>query len=120
MKKELEQYEKGTRHFKAIVGTITLDTNHFGLSEEKLSLKKVSFANFRSLPIADHIYIGKTQATEPLFDIARQGLTNQEVSFYGRILEYNEGVQIYDGLNSLREDVHCKIGYIKDVTIHFK
>jgi hypothetical protein len=40
MKKELEQYEKGTRHFKAIVGTITLDTNHFGLSEEKLSLKK--------------------------------------------------------------------------------
>jgi hypothetical protein len=97
-----------------------LDTNHFGLSEEKLSLKKVSFANFRSLPIADHIYIGKTQATEPLFDIARQGLTNQEVSFYGRILEYNEGVQIYDGLNSLREDVHCKIGYIKDVTIHFK
>jgi hypothetical protein len=120
MKKELEQYEKGTRHFKAIVGTITLDTNHFGLSEEKLSLKKVSFANFRSLHIADHIYIGKTQATEPLFDIARQGLTNQEVSFYGRILEYNEGVQIYDGLNSLREDVHCKIGYIKDVTIHFK
>ncbi len=120
MKKELERYEKGTRHFKAIVGTITLETNPFGLSEEKLSLKKVSFANSRGKVIANHIYIGKTQATEPLFDIARQGLTNQEVSFYGRILEYKEGVQIYDGLNSIREDVHCKIGYIKDVTIHFK
>ena len=78
------------------------------------------FMNGGKKPIADRVWINKTQGTELLFDIARQGLINQSVSFYGIILEYNENVQMYDGINLLQKEVHCKIGYIKNATIHFK
>ena len=120
MKKELERYEKGIKHFKAVVGTIVEKTNYYGLKEEVLSLEAVCFMSGRETPIADRVWINKTQGTELLFDIARQGLTNQSVSFYGIILEYNENVQMYDGINLLQKEVHCKIGYIKNAIIHFK
>ena len=37
-------------------------------------------------PVADRVFINRNQVTEPLFDMARQGLEN-EISFEGKILE---------------------------------
>ena len=44
---------------------------------------------------------------------------NQVISFYGKIMDCRQ-VQLYDGLKFLQNESHCKIGYIKNLNIHYK
>jgi hypothetical protein len=107
------------KYFKAIIGTISEEIDYLGMPKEVLSLRNVYLMNKESKPVADYVLTNKNKATEALFDIARQGLINQEISFYGKILDQKE-VKLYEGMNFLKNESHCKIGYIKNLTIHFK
>lgn len=82
-----------------------------------LSLHKVYLKTRGDKPVADYVLINKSKATESLFEIAHQGIINQEISFYGKILDFKE-VQLYDGIKFLHNESHCKIGYIKNLNIH--
>lgn len=119
MKKDLNNSTKNEyRHIKASIGEFITEFDIFGQPKEMLSLKNASFIGGSKRPIADYVFINKNQVTEPLFDKARQGLEN-EISFEGKILEYNE-LQMYDGMNFLGEESYCKIGYIKNLIVCFK
>jgi hypothetical protein len=107
------------KYFKAIIGTITKEFDYFGRPKEVLSLSKVSQITKGNKPVADYIMIDKNKTTECLFEIARQGLINQAISFYGKILDYKE-VQLYDGMSLLQNESYCKIGYIKNLRISFE
>jgi hypothetical protein len=56
---------------------------------------------------------------ETLFKLAQKGLENQAVSFDGKITDCRH-VQLYDGMKFLHNESHCKIGYIKNINIHYK
>jgi hypothetical protein len=107
------------KHFKAVIGTVSEEVDYFGESKAVLSLHKVYLKTKGDKPVADYVIINKSKVTESLFEIARQGLINQEISFYGKILDYKE-VQLYDGMKFLQNESHCKIGYIKNLNIHFE
>jgi hypothetical protein len=107
------------KYFKAVIGVLSKELDYFGRPKEVLSLSKVSQITKGNKPVADYIMIDKNKTTECLFEIARQGLINQAISFYGKILDYKE-VKIYDGMNLLQDESHCKIGHIKNLKIHFE
>jgi hypothetical protein len=107
------------KHFKAIIGTVSEEVDYFGESKAVLSLHKVYLKTKGDKPVADYVIINKSKVTESLFEIARQGLINQAISFYGKILDYKE-VQLYEGMKFLQNESHCKIGYIKNLNIHFE
>ena len=107
------------KYFKAVIGVLSKEFDYFGRPKEVLSLNKVSQITKGNKPIADYIMIDKNKTTECLFEIARQGLINQAISFYGKILDYKE-VQLYDGMSLLRDEPYCKIGYIKNLRLHFR
>lgn len=115
----IKSISKQHKHFKAVVGTISEEFDYFGESKAVLSLHKVYLKARGDKPIADYVLINKNKATECLFEIANQGLINQEISFYGKILDYKE-VQLYEGSKFLQNESHCKIGYIKNLNIHFE
>ncbi len=105
------------KHFKAVIGTLSEELDYFRESKAVLSLHKVYLKTRGDKPVADYVLINKSKATESLFEIAHQGLINQEISFYGKILDFKE-VQLYDGIKFLHNESHCKIGYIKNLNIH--
>lgn len=107
------------KYFKAVIGVLSKEFDYFGRPKEVLSLSKVSQITKGNKPVADYIMIDKNKTTECLFEIARQGLINQAISFYGKILDYKE-VQLYDGMSLLRDESYCKIGYIKNLRIGFE
>lgn len=107
------------KYFKAVIGVLSKEFDYFGRPKEVLSLNKVSQITKGNKPIADYIMIDKNKTTECLFEIARQGLINQAISFYGKILDYRE-VQLYDGMSLLQNESYCKIGYIKNLRIGFE
>jgi hypothetical protein len=111
--------ENNYKHFKAVIGALSKELDYLGMPKEVLSLNKVCLITKGSKPVADYVIINKSKTTEYLFEIARQGLINQAISFYGKILDYKE-VQLYEGINFLQNESHCKIGYIKNLNIHFK
>lgn len=119
MKKILNSEVKNSyRHIKANIGEIIMEFDIFGEPKEILSLKKVRFMAGNKGPVADRVFINRNQVTEPLFDMARQGLKN-EISLEGKILEY-EDLETYDGMNFLGKESRCKIGYVKNLTVCFK
>ena len=105
------------QHFKATVGAISEEVDYFGNCKEVLS--KVHLNTKKNNPIADYAVINKNKATETLFEIAQKGLENQAVSFDGKITDCRQ-VQLYDGLKFLQNEYHCKIGYIKNLNVHYK
>lgn len=107
------------KYFKAVIGVLSKEFDYFGSPKEVLSLNKVSQITKGNKPIADYIMIDKNKTTECLFEVARQGLINQAISFYGKILDYKE-VQLYDGMSLLQNESYCKIGYIKNLRIGFE
>ena len=107
------------QHFKATIGTISEEVDYFGNHKEVLSLNKVHLNTKKNNPVADYAVINKNRATEPLFELAHKGSTNQVVSFYGKIMDSRQ-VQLYNGLKFLQNEFHCKIGYIKNLNIHYK
>ena len=107
------------QHFKATVGAISEEVDYFGNCKEVLSLNKVHLNTKKNNPIADYAVINKNKATETLFEIAQKGLENQAVSFDGKITDCRH-VQLYDGMKFLHNESHCKIGYIKNINIHYK
>jgi hypothetical protein len=115
----IKSIKNNYKHFKAIIGTVSEELDYFGESKAVLSLHKVYLKTKSDKPVADYVNINKSKVTESLFEIARQGLINQAISFYGKILDYKE-VQLYEGMKFLQNESHCKIGYIKKVRIGFK
>ena len=111
--------ENNYKHFKAVIGVLSEELDYLGMPKEVLSLNEVCLASKGGKPIADYVIINKSKATECLFEIARQGQINQKISFYGKILDYKES-QLYDGMKFLQTESHCKIGYIKNLNIHFE
>lgn len=107
------------KHFKATVGAISEEVDYFGNCKEVLSLNKVHLNTKKNNPIADYAVINKNKATETLFEIAQKGLENQAVLFDGKITDCRQ-VQLYDGMKFLHNESHCKIGYIKNINIHYK
>jgi len=107
------------QHFKATIGTISEEVDYFGNHKEVLSLNKVHLNTKKNNPVADYAVINKNRATEPLFKLAHKGSTNQVVSFYGKIMDCRH-VQLYEGLKFLQNESHCKIGYIKNLNVHYK
>jgi hypothetical protein len=115
----IKSIKNNYKHFKAIIGTVSEELDYFGESKAVLSLHKVYLKTKSDKPVADYVLINKNKSTESLFVIAHQGVVNQEISFYGKILDYKE-VQLYDGMKFLQNESHCKIGYIKKVRIGLK
>ena len=107
------------KYFKAVVGVLSKELDYFGRPKEVLSLDKVSQITKGNKTVADCIVVDKNKTTECLFEIARQGLINQAISFYGKILDYKE-VKIYNGMSLLQDESYCKIGHIKNLKIHFE
>ena len=107
------------KHFKATVGAISEEVDYFGNCKEVLSLNKVHLNTKKNNLVADYAVINKNKATETLFELAHKGPTNQIVSFYGKIMDCRQ-VQLYDGLKFLQNEYHCKIGYIKNLNVHYK
>jgi hypothetical protein len=62
------------RYFKANIGEAIKEFDLFGQPKEILSLKKARFMVGNKKPLADYVFINKNQVTNPLFDMARQGL----------------------------------------------
>lgn len=115
----IKSIKNNYKHFRAVIGTVSEELDYFGESKAVLSLHKVYLKTKGDKPVADYVIINKSKVTESLFEIARQGLINQEISFYGKILDYKE-VQLYDGMKFLQNESHCKIGYIKNLNIYFE
>jgi hypothetical protein len=115
----IKSIKNNYKHFRAVIGIVSEELDYFGESKAVLSLHKVYLKTRGDKPVADYVIINKSKVTESLFEIARQGLINQEISFYGKILDYRE-VQLYEGMNFLQNESHCKIGYIKNLNIYFE
>ena len=107
------------QHFKATIGTISEELDYFGNFKEVLSLDKVYLKTRGDKPVVDYAVINRNKATETLFELAQKGLANQVVSFDGKILDCRH-VQLYEGMKFLHNESHCKIGYIKNINIHYK
>lgn len=107
----------GRQIFTAVIGRIRIKNNYYGLPEETLMLHNLK--NVEGQILTDHIWINKSKNTAILFDIASQGLKNQIVNFSGRITQYSK-TDIYDGMNFHSKKIDYKIGYIKDVLVHFE
>lgn len=106
------------QYFKAVIGRISEEVDLFGNFKEVLSLEKVCLEGREQKAIADSVLINRNKSSECLFEIAKEGVRDQEITFYGKILEYKE-VVLYEGMKFLRTETHCRIGYIKEITIHF-
>jgi hypothetical protein len=115
----IKSISKQHKHFKAIIGTISEELDYFGNFKEVLSLDKVYLKTRGDKPVADYAIINRNKATETLFELAQKGSANQVVSFDGKITDCRH-VQLYDGLKFLYNESHCKIGYIKNINIHYK
>lgn len=118
-KKKTNNVKSNYQHFKATIGTISAELDYFGNFKEVLSLDKVYLKTRGDKPVADYAIINRNKATETLFELAQKGSANQVVSFDGKITDCRH-VQLYDGLKFLHNESHCKIGYIKNINIHYK
>ena len=118
-KKKTNNVKSNYQHFKATIGTIIEELDYFGNFKEVLSLDKVYLKTRGDKPFADYAIINRNKATETLFELAQKGSANQVVSFDGKITDCRH-VQLYDGLEFLHNESHCKIGYIKNINIHYK
>jgi hypothetical protein len=118
-KKKTSSVKSDYQHFKATIGTISEELDYFGNLKETLLLDKVYLKTRGNKPVADYAVINKNKATETLFELAQRGLANQAVSFDGKIMDCRH-VQLYDGLKFLQNESQCKIGYIKNINIHYK
>jgi hypothetical protein len=118
-KKKTNNVKNNYQHFKATIGTISEELDYFGNFKEVLSLDKVYLKTRGDKPVVDYAVINRNKATETLFELAQKGLANQVVSFDGKILDCRH-VQLYEGMNFLHNESHCKIGYIKNINIHYK
>ena len=118
-KKKTNNVKNNYQHFKATIGTISEELDYFGNFKEVLSLDKIYLKTRGDKPVADYAIINRNKATETLFELAQKGSANQVVSFDGKITDCRH-VQLYDGLEFLHNESHCKIGYIKNINIHYK
>lgn len=118
-KKKTNNFKNNYQHFKATIGTISEELDYFGNFKEVLSLDKVYLKTRGDKPVADYVIINRNKASETLFKLAQKGLENQAVSFDGKITDCRH-VQLYDGMKFLHNESHCKIGYIKNINIHYK
>ena len=118
-KKKTNNVKSNYQHFKATIGTISEELDYFGNFKEVLSLDKVYLKTRGDKPVVDYAIINRNKATETLFEIAQKGLVNQIVSFDGKIMDCRH-VQLYEGMKFLHNESHCKIGYIKNINIHYK
>mgnify|MGYP003348031837 CR=1 FL=1 len=118
-KKKTHNVKSNYQNFKATIGTISEELDYFGNLKEVLSLNIIHLNTKKNNFVADYAVINKNRATEPLFELAHKGSTNQVVSFYGKIMDCRH-VQLYDGLKFLQNESHCKIGYIKNLNINRK
>ena len=118
-KKKTNNVKSNDQHFKATIGTISEELDYFGNFKEVLSLDKVYLKTRGDKPVADYAIINRNKATDTLFELAQKGLANQVVSFDGKITDCRH-VQLYDGLKFLHNESQCKIGYIKNINIHYK
>ncbi len=118
MRKELKKImPTGRQIFTAVVGRIGVKNNYHGFPEETLILHNLK--NTEGKILTDHIWVNKSKNTTILFDIASQGLTNQIVTFSGRVMKYTK-TDIYDGMNFRSKRIDYSIGYIKDILVHFE
>ncbi len=118
MKKELKKIMPTARQiFTAVIGRIIIKNTYHGFPEETLILRNLK--NTEGQILTDHILINKSKSTAILFDIASQGLTNQIVTFSGKIMKYTK-TDIYDGMNFRSKRIDYSIGYIKDILVHFE
>ena len=118
-KKKTNNVKNNYQHFKATIGTISAELDYFGNFKKVLSLDKVYLKTRGDKPVVDYAVINRNKATETLFELAQKGLANQVVSFDGKITDCRH-VQLYDGMKFLHNESHCKIGYIKNINIHYK
>ena len=118
-KKKTHNVKSNYQNFKATIGTINEELDYFGNLKEVLSLDKVYLKTRGDKPVVDYAVINRNKATETLFELAQKGLANQVVSFDGKILDCSH-VQLYEGMKILHNESHCKIGYIKNINIHYK
>ena len=118
-KKKTNNFKNNYQHFKATIGTISEELDYFGNFKEVLSLDKLYLKTRGDKPVADYVIINRNKASETLFKLAQKGLENQAVSFDGKITDCRH-VQLYDGMKFLHNESHCKIGYIKNINIHYK
>ena len=118
-KKKTNNVKSNYQHSKATIGTISEELDYFGNFKEVLSLDKVYLKTRGDKPVADYAIINRNKATETLFKLAQKGSANQVVSFDGKITDCRH-VQLYDGMKFLHNESHCKIGYIKNINIHYK
>ena len=118
-KKKTNNVKNNYQHFKATIGTISEELDYFGNFKEVLSLDKVYLKTRGDKPVADYAIINRNKASETLFELAQKGLANHAVLFDGKIHDCRH-VQLYDGLEFLHNESHCKIGYIKNINIHYK
>jgi hypothetical protein len=118
-KKKTNNVKSNYQRFKATIGTISEELDYFGNFKEVLSLDKVYLKTRGDKPVADYAIINRNKASETLFEIAQKGSANQVVSFDGKIIDCRH-VQLYDGMKFLHNESHCKIGYIKNINIHYK
>ena len=118
-KKKTHNVKSNYQNFKATIGTISEELDYFGNLKEVLSLDKVYLKTRGDKPVADFAIINRNKATETLFELAQKDLANQAVSFDGKITDCRH-VQLYDGMKFLYNESQCKIGYIKNINIHYK
>ncbi len=118
-KKKTHNVKSNYQNFKATIGTISEELDYFGNLKEVLSLDKVYLKTRGDKPVADYAIINRNKATETLFELAQKGLANQTISFDGKIMDCRH-VQLYDGMKFLHNESQCKIGYIKNINIHYK
>ena len=118
-KKKSNSVKSNYQHFKATIGAISEEVDYFGNHKEVLSLNKVHLNTKKNHPVADYAIINRNKATETLFELAQKGLSNQAVSFDGKIMDCRH-VQLYDGMKFLHNESQYKIGYIKNINIHYK
>jgi hypothetical protein len=118
-KKKTNNVKNNYQHFKATIGTISEELDYFGNFKEVLSLDKLYLKTRGDKPVADYAIINRNKASETLFELAHKGLVNHAVSFDGKIIDCRH-VQLYEGMKFLHNESHCKIGYIKNINIHYK
>lgn len=106
------------QYFKGTIGKIVNEIDFKGVPHVMLMITNVVKKTSSRKKFADYALVNKDKTTEFLFELVSSNETKQTVDFQAKVIEYRN-VQLYDGMQFMHHESYCKLGFIKDIHVHF-
>ncbi|MCA9386367.1 hypothetical protein KC717_07015 [Candidatus Dojkabacteria bacterium] len=110
--------DNNLQYFKGTIGKIVNEIDFRGASHEMLMITNVYKQKTPKKQFADYALVNRNKTTEFLFELASNTSAKEIVNFQAKVIEYRN-VQLYDGMNFMHHESYCKLGYLKDLHVHF-